>query len=178
MYSCEQKELPEKRFTFEAKFRHFITPYRIGDTLLFIKKNGETTRIKITGSDSTFSNTKGWFINKRPHKDIQIYCDNLDYHKTNSTDTTLVLINKYPDNLEQSCYFAVLNFRGTLDGKTDSFISVFRPEPSKVFSNCFVIKNWALDLGEEPDQIEYIYVQQTAGIIAMKTYGGEWWLKR
>jgi hypothetical protein len=176
--SCGQKAFPDERFIFSKKYRDLIIPYRVGDTLYFDNENGEVIRIKITGSDSILSNSKGGFMSPRPYKDIEIYCDNLDYHRPNAKDTTLVFINKYPDSLEQSCHFAVMNFRGGINDETDSLISEFRPDTGKLFKNCFVIKNVASDLGEGPHDIEYIYVQKTEGIIALQTYGGNLWIRR
>jgi len=176
--SCGQKAFPDERFIFSSKYRDLISPYRIGDTLYFVKENGDVIRIRITGSDSILSNSKGGFMSPRPYKDIKIYCDNLDYHRPNAKDTTLVFINKYPDSLEQSCHFSVMNFRGDINDETDSLVSEFQPKTGKLFKNCFVIKNVALDLGEGPQDIEYIYVQQSEGIIALKTYSGDMWIKR
>jgi hypothetical protein len=124
------------------------------------------------------SNSKGGFMSPRPYKDIKVYCDNLDYHRLNAKDTTLVLINKFPDSLEQSCYFALMNFRGWIEDEKDSLISDFQPVPGRLFKNCFVVKNVASDLGEGPNEIAYIYVQQTTGIVALKAYNGDWWIKR
>jgi hypothetical protein len=177
-FSCGQKAFPDERFVFSSKYRDLVSPYHIGDTLYFENKNGEVIRIKITGSDSIVSNSKGDFMSPRPYKDIKVYCDNLDYHKTNSKDTTLVFINKYPDNMEQSAYFAIMNFRGGIDDGTDSVISEFRPVADRLFKNCFAIKNVASDLGEGPQDVEYIYVQQATGIIALNTYNKDWWIKR
>ena len=177
-FSCDQKAFSDERFIFSSKYRDLINPYRSGDTLYLEKRNGEVIRIKITGSDSTISNSKGGFMSSRPYKDIKVYCDNLDYHRPNAKDTTLVFINKYPDSLEQSCHFAVMNFRGQIDEEADSLISVFQPVPGKVFINCFVVKNVASDLGEGPNEIAFIYVQQTTGIVALKAYNGDWWIKR
>lgn len=174
---CGQKAFPDERFTFSSRYRDFVTPYHAGDTLYFENKSKGIVRIKITGSDSIISNSKGGFMSPRPYKDIKVYCDNLDYHKTNAKDTTLVFINKYPDNLKQSCHFALLNFRGEL-GETDSLILEFQPIPGRVFKNCFVIKNVASDLVESPDDVESIYVQQAIGIIALKSYNGDWRFKR
>lgn len=177
-YRCGHKAFPDERFTFSSKYRNLINPYHIGDTLHFDGKNGRVFRIKITGIDSIISNSKGGFMSSRPNKDIKVYCDNLDYHRTNAKDTILVFINNYPDSLEQSCSFAVRNFRGDIDDRKDSLISELQTEPGNTFQNCYVVKNIALDLGEEPLDIEFIYVQQTTGIIAFKTYNGDLWLKR
>ncbi len=175
---CGHRAFPDERFIFNSKYRNLINPYHIGDTLYFEEKNGKVIRIRITGIDSIVSNTKGGFMSPRPYKDINVYCDNLDYHKANAKDTILVFINNYPDSLEQSCNFAVGNFRGGIDDWTDSLISELQPAPGVMLKNCYVIKNIALDLGEGPHDIEYIYVHQTTGIIALKTYNGNWWLKR
>lgn len=177
-FGCGQKALPDEGFIFSSKYRDLISPYHVGDTLYFENRNEGFIRIKITGLDSAMSNSKGGFMSRRPYKDIKVYCDNLDYHKQNGKDTTLVFVNKYPDSMEQSAYFAVMNFRGGIGDESDSLILGFQPVPGKVFKNCFVIKNVASDLGEGPRDIEYIYVQQTAGIIALKTYNGDWWIKR
>jgi hypothetical protein len=176
--SCGQKAFPDEQFIFSSKYRDLIRPYRSGDTLYFEKRNGEVIRIKITGLDSMNSNRNGGFMSPRPYKDIKVYCDNLDYHRSNAKDTTLAFINKYPDSLEESCHFSLMNFRGWIDEETDSLISEFQPIPGRMFKNCFVVKNVATDLGEGPDEIAYIYVQQTTGIIALKAYNGDWWIKR
>jgi hypothetical protein len=178
IFSCGQKAFPDERFIFSSKYRDLISAYHIGDTLYFDNENGEAIRIRITGSDSSLSNSKGGLMSPRPYKDIKIYCDNLDYHRPNAKDTTLIFINKLPDSLEQSCHFAVMNFRGDINDETDSLTSEIQPKPGKLFKNCFVIKNVASDLGEGPHDIEYIYVQQTKGIIALKAYNGDWWIKR
>lgn len=177
-FSCRQKAFPDEYFTFSSKYRDLISPYKIGDSLVFAKNNGGIIRIQITSVDSIISNSKGGLMSLRPYKDIAVFCKYLDYHKTTANDTTLVFINNYPDSLELSCYFAIMNFRGSITEQTDSIISEFKPVPGKVFKNCFVVKNYARDLGEGPDDIQYIYVQQTQGIIALKTYDGEWWMKR
>jgi hypothetical protein len=178
MSSCGHKAFPDERFTFSSKYRNLITPYQIGDTLYFENNNGGVFRIRITGTDSTISNNIGGFMGTRASKDVKIYCDNLDYHRPNAKNTTLAFINIYPDSLEQSCAFSVMNFRGSIYDKTDSLLSVLQTTRGTEFSNCFVIKNEAPDLGEEANDFEYIYVQQNEGIIALKTYGGDWWLKR
>ena len=176
--SCGHKAFPDERFNFDSKYRNLINPYHIGDTLHFIGKTGKAFRIKITGIDSIISNSKGGFMSPRPYKDIKVYCDNLDYHRKNAKDSILVFINIYPDISEQSCNFAVGNFRGGIDNTKDSLISELQVDTRFIFKNCYVIENVALDLGTEPLDIEFIYIQQSAGIIALKTYNGDWWLKR
>lgn len=177
-FSCGRKAFSDERFNFDSKYRNLINPYHVGDTLHFEGKSGNFFRIKITGIDSIISNSKGVFMSPRPYKDIKVYCDNLDYHKKNAQDTILAFINIYPDSSEQSSNFAVGNFRGGIENGKDSLISELQVNGTTVSKNCYVIKNIALDLGKEDFDIEFIYVQQTEGIIALKTYNGDWWLKR
>lgn len=178
MFGCGRKAFPDERFSFSAKYRDLVSSYHPGDTLYFMNEASDTLRIKITGVDSTISNRKGGFINPRPHKDISVYYDVLSNIRKSATDTFLILINIYPDSLEQSAYFSLMNFRGNIEGEQDSLIADFRPVEGKSYSNCFGVKNVATDLGEKDDDIEYVYIQQSAGIIAFKTYHGDWWIKQ
>lgn len=174
-FGCGRRAFPEERFLFSTKYRNMINPYKIGDTLFFDSKNGEVFRIVITGIDSIVSNTKDAPLAERPYKDIKVYCNYLDYSTVNATSATLVLINNYPDSLEQSCDFAFRNFRGYMDDKNDSLSLSTLDVP---FNNCYIIRNHAMDLGQGQADIELLYVEQEKGIIAFRTYSGEVWTKR
>src|SRR5690606_28860800 len=140
-FSCGHKAFPDERFNFDSKYRNLISPYHIGDTLHFVEKTGRVFRVKITGIDSIISNSKGGFMSTRPYKDIKVYCDNLDYDRKTAKDTILVFINIYPDSSEQSCNFAVGNFRSGIDNSKDSLISELQVDTSSMFKNCYVIEN-------------------------------------
>lgn len=178
IFSCGRKAFPDDRFIFSSKFRSLITPYRIGDTLKFINSSLETHRIVITGKDSIITNRKGGFMSQRPYKLVQLYCNTLDYRKKNARDTSFIFINKYPDNMKESCYFSLMNFRGSITNQNDSIISNFQTQEGQTFSNCFVVSNVALDLMESKDDIEHIYVQLEKGIIAFRSYRGDLWVKQ
>lgn len=140
LLSCEQKAFPDERLVFTPMYRNLINPYHTGDTLFFTNETGEVTRISITGTDSITSNSKGSFINERPYKYININCEYLDYKNPKTRDSSLVYINKFPDNQEQSCHFSFMNFRGDLTDDMDSLVRKIQPGSGKSLTNCFVIK--------------------------------------
>lgn len=175
--SCGSKAFPDERFNFSPRYRGLISPYRIGDTLSFTNETLGTRSIRITRIDSIITNSKGGFMSQRPYKIIKVYGRPLDYRPFDVNDSSFASINIYPDSLEQSGYFSIMNFRGWIENGNDSVIAELQLPGDRSYSNCFVSRNVAEDLVKGKDDIEYMYVQDTAGVVALKSYRGEWWVR-
>lgn len=193
--SCLHKAYKEESFAFNNSTLEFFQSFSKMDTLFFQSKNHNVDTFVITKIDSVLKNTKGYFINSRPFKELfltykQIPIDywaesRVEMAGTSSErkvkeDARLITITTYPDNNSTEIYISFKNFRSLI--KNNNYLIPINYDTIKVngswFTNYYKINSTKNSLLIDSNDIETIYVNQKDGFIAFKEKNGKIWLRK
>jgi hypothetical protein len=191
IYSCQSQAYPENKFRIDKGYRDLISPYSVGEVMVFKSNKGNIDTFIITKIDSSVDNVRG-FIAPRPHKNIFVSYKQfpVDYWQHSRTemgsnnskprkvieDAWLLCVTKFPDDNSTELNF---NFR-TYFGCTLSQIIPLRTDTLKMnnikFSNYYKISYCKEDI-DDSSSVICAYSTVSKGLMAYEYKNGEKWAR-
>jgi hypothetical protein len=175
--SCEYEKYPAENYAIPQKYRDLIASFKSNDTIIFEDNSGNFITILVEKIDSSLDNKRGYFMNRREHKEISIHFRRLTNAQKAPDELHFISVSKHPDEDSTSFSISLIGFLSSNQYVPIKLMrdTIFTNETS--FSNYFMFRpNGHEDL-LQPNSIIELYMTKQDGIIALKYLNGKWWTK-
>jgi hypothetical protein len=172
-YSCVTKFYPDEKMNIDISFLRIFYALSKVDTFRFVNTHGVQKEFVVTDVDSILSNSKSWFINQGPYKEMYMDIKQVGEDTTSLIRPNRIFVNKNPTTNKNSISIEFNNFiyfDTILPNCNRNIINI----KGKYIINYYIFET-ILDASDE--SVRSLYISPEEGIIGFKTFADDTFLK-